>query len=326
MADEEFDRLAVQRDAALVHALATRTAPPIDIDLSDPVVTYLESWVDWVDEGVDADEVFVLGQHKDRVAAKRSNRHRAALIAGSTMAALVVTSGAAAAVTGDPFIVAKAPLSVIEQINPFDSDSSAGDRLPDNAPEVARVNALLAEAQRAMARGDTAEAERLMDEATAALGDGGNPGQQTRIDKLAEDLKAGGQSQPGQGDDHPSGGPGDSGTDPDTDKPSTGKPDKGNPDHNKPDQGTVDKGPVDKDPVDKDPASENGQDRDPVDQDPQGPSGSKSEPGGTGANQNDDDSSRQPKDDKGSAKSGRNDAGGKGSGGDVRTQGKPSKG
>ena len=47
--NEPIDRLAVQRDAALVHALATRTLPPPDVDIDEPVVTYLASWVDWVD-------------------------------------------------------------------------------------------------------------------------------------------------------------------------------------------------------------------------------------------------------------------------------------
>ena len=309
MADEEFDRLAVQRDAALVHALATRTVPPLDVDLNDPVVTSLVAWVDWVDAGVNEVEVFELADHKDRFVATRGKRHRAALIAGSTVAALVVTSGAAAAVTGDPFIVAKAPLSVIEKINPFDSDGGSGDRLPEKASDVAKANALLAEAQRAMANGDSAEAERLLAEATAALGDSANRGQQNRIDKLVEDIDSGGQSKPGSGGDGSSGGG--NGTEPDTGNPDTNKPDNDKPDR--------EPGPVDKDPVDKDPNSDNGQDKDPVDKDPQGGSGngSKTEPGdtgGSGSGHNDDDSSRGPKDDKGAGKSGRNDSGDKGSG------------
>src|SRR5215207_4464554 len=122
MADEELDRLLVQRDAALIHALATRTAPPLEIDVTDPVVTRLAAWVDWVDAGVNEGEVFELAEHKDRIVASRGRRQRAAIIAGSTVAVLVVTSGVAAAVTGDPFIVTKAPLSVLEKINPFDGD------------------------------------------------------------------------------------------------------------------------------------------------------------------------------------------------------------
>ncbi len=325
MPDEEFDRLAVQRDAALIHALATRTVPPLDIDLDDPVVTSLATWVDWVDAGVNDAEVFELAEHKDRVVAKGGKRHRAALIAGSTVAALVVTSGAAAAVTGDPFLVAKAPFTVIEKINPFDSDGGAGERLPDKASEVAKANELLADARRAMANGDTAEAERLMAEATAALGDSANPGQQNRIDKLVADIDSGGQSQPGSGGD-PSGGGND--TEPDPGKPDNGKPDTGKPDKN---PGPVDKDPVDKDPVDKDPNSDKGQDKDPVDQDPQGGSnnGSKTAPGdngGQGSGQNDDDSSRQPKDDKGAGKSGRNDSADKSSGDSKPDKGKPAKG
>jgi hypothetical protein len=319
MPDEEFDRLAVQRDAALIHALATRTVPPLDIDLDDPVVTSLVAWVDWIDAGVNEAEVFELAEHKDRVVAKGGKRHRAALIAGSTVAALVVTSGAAAAVSGDPFLVAKAPFTVIEKINPFDTDGGAGERLPDRASEVAKANELLADARRAMANGDTAEAERLMAEATAALGDSANPGQQNRIDKLVADIDSGGQN-PGSGGGHPSGGPG-GGAEPDTGKPDNGKPDNGKPDKNP--------GPVDKDPVDKDPNSDKGQDKDPVDQDPQGGSnnGSKTAPGdngGQGSGQSDGDS-RGPKGDKGSGKSGRNDSGDKGSGGQGSGNDKPDK-
>jgi hypothetical protein len=329
MPDEEFDRLAVQRDAALIHALATRTVPPLDIDLDDPVVTSLVAWVDWIDAGVNEAEVFELAEHKDRVVAKGGKRHRAALIAGSTVAALVVTSGAAAAVSGDPFLVAKAPFTVIEKINPFDTDGGAGERLPDRASEVAKANELLADARRAMANGDTAEAERLMAEATAALGDSANPGQQNRIDKLVADIDSGGQN-PGSGGGHPSGGPG-GGAEPDTGKPDNGKPDNGKPDNGKPDNGKPDKnpGPVDKDPVDKDPNSDKGQDKDPVDQDPQGGSnnGSKTAPGdngGQGSGQSDGDS-RGPKGDKGSGKSGRNDSGDKGSGGQGSGNDKPDK-
>jgi len=303
MADEEFDRLAVQRDAALVQALATRAVPPLDIDLDDPVVTCMAAWVDWIDAGVNEAKVFELAAHKDRVAASHRRSPRAAMIAGSTVAVLVVTSGAAAAVSGDPFMVAKAPFSVIQKINPFDNDDSARQRLPDQAPAVADVNKLLADAQRAMANGDAAEAERLIAEATAALGNSANPGQQNRIDKLVEDIDSGGQNQPGSGGGNPGGGG--NGKDPDSGDPDNGTPDKDN-------------GPVDKDPVDKDPNSDKGQDKDPVDKNPQGGSnkGSNSEPGsngGQGSGQNGDDS-RGPKADKGSGKSGRNDSDDKGSG------------
>jgi hypothetical protein len=318
MVYEEFDRLAVQRDAALIHSLATRTVPPLDVDLEDPVVTSLVAWVDWVDVGVNEAEVFELAEHKDRVVAAHGKRRRAALIAGSTIAALVVTSGAAAAVTGDPFIVAKAPFTVIEKINPFDTDGGGEQRLPEKAADVAKANALLAQAHRAMANGDTAEAERLMAEATAAFGDNLSPGQQNRIDKLVEMIDSKGQNQPGSG----------AGGEPGTDEPDTSP---GPDDKDSVDKDLVDKDPVDKDPVDKDPNTDKGQDKDPVDKDPvdkdpQGGSnnGSTTDPGDSGEHgpgQIDDDTSRGPKGDKGSGKSGRNDSGDKGSG-----DGKPDKG
>src|SRR4051812_37802822 len=123
MSTENFDREVVQSDAALLHALATRSLRTGDAELGDPVVMALALWVDWVDAGVDEEAVFDISMGKDRVVALHPRRHsRAALIAGSTIAALVVSSGAAAAVTGDPFLVAKAPLKAISSVNPFDHD------------------------------------------------------------------------------------------------------------------------------------------------------------------------------------------------------------
>ena len=96
MATDNVDRVAVQRDALLVHALATRSLPSDEVDIHDPVVGYLAAWVDWVDEGVDDaaeyEPIVRLDQRmgKDRLAAARTKkRNRAALIAGSTVAALV---------------------------------------------------------------------------------------------------------------------------------------------------------------------------------------------------------------------------------------------
>src|SRR5262245_39033377 len=222
MAVEEVDRVAVQRDAALVHAMATRTLPPDDVDIHDPIVAYLAAWVDWVDAGVDEDEPafdLTMGKDrvmngkdrasmgKDRVVSLQGRRHRrAALIAGSTIAALVVSSGAAAAMTGDPFLVAKAPLKVIEKVNPFDNssdddetDQNAREDLPPTASDVAEANKLLADARRAAAHGDVEKAQRLVDKANALLGGHANPGQQHRIDKLVDDIASG---KPGQGVDN----------------------------------------------------------------------------------------------------------------------------
>lgn len=320
MATEDLDRLAVQRDAALIHALATRTLPAEDVDIHHPVVTYLAAWVDWVDAGVTDDTVFELTAHKDRAAAASGWRHnRAALIAGSTVAALLVSSGAAAAVTGDPFLVARAPFEVIEKVNPFGDDDNARETLPDQAPDSADANKLLADAQRAMANGDTDEAERLVAEATAMLGDEVNPGQQNRIDKLNDHIAGG--SKPGSSDGG-SDSDGEPGNDPDKgpgNDPGTGK----NENSQKPDKDTNDdKGPQDNDPVDKDPNGEKANDNDPVDKDPNrnagGSNSGQDSPKGPGSDGPNRDTSprtgnkgeKQPRDPRGgSGKSGRNDTG-----------------
>ena len=191
MAREDIDRVAVQRDAALVHALSTRTVPAADVDLDDPVVVYLARWVDWIDDGVTEDTAFELEMHKDRVVSlSGSRRKRAALIAGSTVAALLVSSGAAAAVTGDPLLIAKAPFTVLKHVNPFDGGDAPGasEKLPSNAADVAKGNKLLADAQRAAAQGDSQRAKALLVEAQSLLGEELTKGQQNRVDKLNEDL------------------------------------------------------------------------------------------------------------------------------------------
>jgi hypothetical protein len=196
MADHELDRVAMQRDAALVHALATRTLPPDDVDLDDPIVTHLAVWADWVDAGAnDAVTPFELAPGKDRVVAlsrQRARRrpNRAVIVAGGAVVALVVSSGAAAAVTGDPFLVAKAPLEVLKKVNPFDSGGDAAqnarEELPDRASDVAEANKLLADAQRAIAHGNFEKAQRLVDEAKGKLGGRPEATQQHRIDHLTE--------------------------------------------------------------------------------------------------------------------------------------------
>ncbi|HEX5017513.1 MAG TPA: hypothetical protein VFX15_08005 [Actinomycetes bacterium] len=258
MATDNVDRVAVQRDALLVHALATRSLPADEVDIHDPVVGYLAAWVDWVDESVDdaaAFEPFVGDQAmgKDRLAAARTKkRNRAALIAGSTVAALVVSSGAAAAVTGDPFLVAKAPLRVLEKVNPFDDDGSdhdARNTLPEQTPDVAKANKLLANAQRAAAQGDTEKAQRLLDKASEMLGENPTPGQQARIDHIVAEITGDGTAG-GEGEQ-----PGDTGQPEDPRSQQHG------------DHGPTDKDPADKHPVDKDPNG-SGKDKDPIDKDP----------------------------------------------------------
>jgi hypothetical protein len=264
MGDHEVDRLAMQRDAALVHALATRTLPPGDVDLDDPIVTHLAVWVDWIDagvrDGVGGATPLELAGGKDRVVAIDSHRrrrpNRAAMVAGGAVVALVVSSGAAAAVTGDPFLVAKAPFEALQKVNPFSSDGdteqNARDQLPDHAPDVAKANKLLADAQRVAAHGNFEKAQRLVEEAKAMLGDRIDAGQQHRLDHLTEVVAVGtGQTdgttgQPGNsGGGHDHGQPSDPGSQSGdhSQKPDdTGKTDKADTtkDHGDKGDGTVD--------------------------------------------------------------------------------------
>jgi hypothetical protein len=207
MSGDELDPAAIGRDAALIQALSRRTSPPSDVE-RDAVVESLTAWVGWVDTPAGIDVALPMptprSLGRDRVVSLDAQRQRrAALVVGATIAALVVSSGAAAAVTGDPFAVARAPLSVIEQFSPFgDGSSNARESLPDPASPTADVNKLLADAQRAVAAGEFDEAERLLDQAGAALGEGANPGQEHRIDRLLDLVANGPDHGPGQGQAH----------------------------------------------------------------------------------------------------------------------------
>ncbi len=226
MSRDELDMVAVQGDAALVDALATRSVGASDLD--DPVVRALAEWGEYVDDGLDDAVTFVMPGSAGAARAAHAGRgRRTMLVAGSTALALVVSGGAAAAVTGDPLAVVKAPLHALGTVNPFSGDeTNAGDRLPNPTPTKAQANKLLADARRAMAQDHPVKAQRLLAEAKVLLGDDVNPGQQKFIDALTNALP----ERPGR-----SGGtgaePGDRGNKPD---PGTEPGDRGN----KPDPGT----------------------------------------------------------------------------------------
>jgi hypothetical protein len=253
MSTNEFDAVAVQQDAASVHALATRAFG--EVDMNDPAVALLAAWVAEIDNGVDEVAQFVMPQNgssgSSPVAISAPRGRRAALIAGSAAFALVVSGGAAAAVTGDPLAAVRAPLHALEKLNPFaDTVTNARERLPLSAPTTANANKLLADAQRAMARGQTSKAQKLIAEAEALLGGTANPGQLNRLEKLK--AKVAGQSDPkgkgpvntlGEGQSDPKGkGP--------VNTPGKGQSDpKGKGSVSTPGKGTSDpkgKGPVDK--------------------------------------------------------------------------------
>ena len=260
MSRHELDMAAVQQDAITVQGLSTRSMD--DLDLDDPVVAALATWVSRIDEGIDDTIPFSIGRDAAVNAAPEAGRgRRAALVAGSTVLALVVSGGAAAAVTGDPLLVVKAPFRAIAEVNPFDDDASnARDRLPDQAPAVADANKLLADAQRAMARGDVEEAERLLAEAESLLGDAVNPGQQNRIDKIADGIAGNTGGSKADDDRGPrtirtrARGTRARGTRVRRTRPARTRPqDKTRQDKDPKGEQAVDKDPVDKDPVDKDP-------------------------------------------------------------------------
>ena len=197
MSTNEFDAVAVQQDAASVHALATRAFG--EVDMNDPAVALLAAWVAQIDDGVDEVAQFVMPQNgssgSSPVAISAPRGRRAALIAGSAAFALVVSGGAAAAVTGDPLAVVRAPLHALEKVNPFaDAVTNARERLPLGTPATANANKLLADAQRAMAQGETSKAQKLIAEAEALLGGTANPGQLNRLEELKD--KVAGQSDP----------------------------------------------------------------------------------------------------------------------------------
>jgi hypothetical protein len=204
MARDADELTAVQLDAIAIHALATRDESLID--RRDPVVSALADWVQQIDAGMGETTRFVLPMSTSNrlpVAGRVGRGRRTALIAGSTVLALAVSGGAAAAVTGDPLAAIRAPIKVLGKVNPFtDSESNARDLLPPQTPARAQANKLLADARRALAQGHPLLANRLVTEASALLGDEVSPGQQKRLDHLAEDI-ASAADRPGKPSDAP---------------------------------------------------------------------------------------------------------------------------
>lgn len=260
MAAHDSDAVAVQQDAASVHALATRAFA--EVDMHDPAIAILAAWAADIDAGIDEAALFVMPAATRSaglagLGVSDSRGRRTALIAGSTVFALVVSGGAAAAVTGDPLAMVRGPLHALGKVNPFaDTESNARERLPEQAPTTADANKLLADAQRAVANGDMEKAQQLLTEAQALMGGAANPGQQNRIDKLIDDLsgKPGDSGEPGKPNDpgKPSD-PGDPGQgpkgagDPEGKGPAdkTTGPENGSKGSNDP-EGPDDKGPADK--------------------------------------------------------------------------------
>ena len=187
----DADVLALQQDGALVSALAVRG--DLDGFAGDPVAELLGAWVKSIDEGIDdSGSSWVVPEQQPTPVTPIRHRGRAGLVAGVTAAVLVVSSGAAAAVTGDALAIVRAPIEAFGRVSVFGvGQDDAKDVLPEPASPVAKPNKLLADAQRALAQGNTEEAARLLAQAQGLLGDAANPGQQHRIDKLTAQLEDG---------------------------------------------------------------------------------------------------------------------------------------
>lgn len=173
--DGALDLLAVQRDDELLDLLGARVAVQTD----DVLVRLLVAWRDEVDDGLPgvvpvpraasepARAATRPAQPRDGLhpAAGPGRAHRRRLTATGTAAALVLggtlsLSGVAAAVTGDPL----APYRAVGH-----ALSIGGDSLPEHAADVAKLNKRLSRARAAVAHGDVAGAQAVVDELTAQL-------------------------------------------------------------------------------------------------------------------------------------------------------------
>lgn len=168
--DGAVDLLAVQRDEELLDLLGARADPPGD----DELATLLCAWRAEIDHGLEA-------MLPDRTArppvspgasgapaaddAAGGRTHGRRLTAAGTVVAVVLggslsLSGVAAAVTGDPL----APYRAVGNALSF-----GGDDLPDHAAQVAHLNKRLSRARAALAHGDVAGVQKLVDDLTARL-------------------------------------------------------------------------------------------------------------------------------------------------------------
>ena len=192
MSRHELDVVAVQQDAVTVQALSTRsTRRP-----GPRRPCRCSCWPPGCRGSTQASTTPVVrvssrsrscGQRRAGGRAKGSAR---GLVAGSTVLALVVSSGAAAAVTGDPLLVVRAPFEVLGEGEPLRRRRVGRTRPPSRT---GTGGGRCQQAARrcpagAWHRGDVEEAERLLAEAEALLGDAVNPGQQNRIDKIADGI------------------------------------------------------------------------------------------------------------------------------------------
>jgi hypothetical protein len=193
-----LDLLAVQRDDELLDRLGARRAIAGD----DEVTRLLAALAAEVDNAMPAAPLLSAAPVPAQVAdaetgAGRGRRLGAAGVAAAVLlGGSVALSGAAAAVTGDPLApyktVGHAVGSVGSAVGHALSFGGGGD-LPEQAAPIAHLQKRLAGARAALAHGDTAQVQALVDEltavlATADLTDEQRAALQQRLDQLEDSL------------------------------------------------------------------------------------------------------------------------------------------
>ena len=266
-----LDLLAVQRDDDLLDLLGARRA----VSDGDEVARLLAALAADVDEALPAAPVrapVAAGPAAPTPVDDTSGHTRRLGAAGVAAAVLlggsVALSGAAAAVTGDPLAPYKTVGHAVGTVGHAvgtavgQALSLGEDDLPEQAAPIAHLNKRMAGARAALAHGDTAQVQALVDEltavlATADLSDEQRAALQQRVDRLEDSLA---KVAPGQLDGTVKGG----------DKAPTDKApvDKAPTDRAPVDKAPVDKAPVDKAPEDKAPVDKAPEDKAPVDKAP----------------------------------------------------------
>jgi len=192
-----LDLLAVQRDDELLDRLGARRAVAGD----DEVNRLLAALAAEVDDAMPAPAVLTAapgsapGHIADAGAGRRRRLGAAGVAAAVLLGGSVALGGAAAAVTGDPLAPYKTVGHAVGSVGSAVGDalSFGGDDLPEQAAPIAHLQKRLAGARAALAHGDTAQVQALVDEltavlATADLSDEQRAALQQRLDKLQDSL------------------------------------------------------------------------------------------------------------------------------------------
>lgn len=191
MSDSDGDLLALQEHAILLDIVAARG------DLSsfadDPFAALLGAFIAELDEGLDAmprmASLITLPAPQEELARKRRGRSAVMVAAGTTFA-LVASSGLAAAVTGDPFMPFKEAVSAVSGNDQNPDVTATAQVKPVPAATQAQVSLAMSGISRAIAAGDMAQAQLLLDRAVALADEVEDvpPGLLIRLEKLQERI------------------------------------------------------------------------------------------------------------------------------------------